>query len=94
MFQESEIINLTLGLIAVFIVFIIFRKNKIPLLRPFTTSFFFLFGSYLFTVIEGVIWHDFLNLLEHLCLALAGVSFAVSCWKTAQGSETMGNDQR
>ncbi|MBU4204245.1 MAG: hypothetical protein KKD59_09920, partial [Acidobacteria bacterium] len=32
-----------------------------------------------FTVIEGVIWLEFFNLLEHLCYALSGISFAAGC---------------
>jgi hypothetical protein len=39
-------------------------------------------GAYVFTAIEGVLWPDLFNVLEHLCYALAGLSFAAGCWFT------------
>lgn len=81
MFQESELITLILGFIALAMIVFIFGKKGLP--RPhflfFFMGFIFLFCSYIFTVIEGVLWNGFFNLLEHLCLFLAGLTFALGC---------------
>ncbi len=79
MFQESEIINLVVGLIAVLMFWYIFNKRELPKLRFIYVGFFFVLCGYLFTVIEGVFWNQFFNLLEHLCYTLSGISFLVGC---------------
>lgn len=80
MFQESEIISLALAVIAVFIVVFIFMKKGIAGFKWMYAGFFAIVASMFFTVIEGVFLGDMFNLLEHLCLALAGISFALGCW--------------
>jgi hypothetical protein len=41
----------------------------------------FMIGATVFTVVEGIAWAGGFNVLEHVCYALAGVSFAVACWR-------------
>jgi hypothetical protein len=86
MIQESEIINLILGIIAVLIILLIFRKLNLPSLRFFYAGFAFLLCAYVFTVVEGFIWCDFFNVLEHLSLALSGITFALACWLMSKQS--------
>jgi hypothetical protein len=79
MFQESELINLSVSLIAFGIVTLTIRKHEIPGFTLFYTGFCCIFAATLFTVIEGVFWNDLFNTLEHLSYGLGGVSFAAGC---------------
>jgi len=79
MFQESEIINIILALISILMFAFVFKKMGLPRLRLLYIGFIFMLCGYLFTVIEGVIWLEFFNLLEHLCYALSSISFAAGC---------------
>jgi len=79
MFQENEVINLILALISILMFAFIFKKMGLPRLRLLYIGFIFILCGYLFTVIEGVIWLEFFNLLEHLCYAISGILFAAGC---------------
>jgi hypothetical protein len=87
--QESEIINLVMGLSSVLIFVFIFRKMETPRLQVIYTGFFFIIAGYIFTVVEGIFWHKLFNILEHLSYALAGLSFAVGLRRLSgwQGKE-------
>jgi len=79
MFQESELINLCISLIVFAVVILTIRKQEIPGLILFYVGFFCIFAALIFTVIEGVVWNDLFNTLEHFSYSLAGVSFAAGC---------------
>lgn len=80
MFQESEIISLLLAVIAVFIVVFIFMKKGIAGFQWMYAGFFAIVASMFFTVLEGVFLGGVFNLLEHVCIVLAGVAFFIGCW--------------
>jgi len=79
MFQESELINLCVSLIVFVIVILTIRKHEIPGFAMYYAGFCCIFAASIFTVAEGVIWHDQFRALEHFSYALAGVSFAAGC---------------
>jgi hypothetical protein len=81
MFNESEIINLLLGIAALFILFSILKNVELPHLNLFQRSFTILLFSYVFTVVEGVCYKSLFDFLEHLGYALSGISFSYACWK-------------
>lgn len=74
MTQENEII--TLILFAALIVFYLFNKRKLnefPGKKVFLLSSLLLFFSVIFTVLEGFIFENELNLLEHIFKALSAL---------------------
>ncbi len=79
MFQESEIINLILAIVAVFVVISPVQKIRVPGFHFFYTAFFLIVAALIFTVVEGFIWHAAMNFLEHACYAMAALFFAVAC---------------
>jgi hypothetical protein len=79
MFEESEIINLILGLASLVIVFYETRKRVIPNFRLFLAGFIFVAMARIFTVAEGLFLGDILNILEHFCYAFSAFLFAAGC---------------
>lgn len=79
MFEESEIINLVLGMVSFVIVVYEIRKREIPGFRLFFAGFACVVLARLFTVVEGIFLGGLLNTLEHLCYVLSGVLFAAGC---------------
>lgn len=75
MFQESEIITLVVALVGAFLLTFIFTRRKVPELGFYYTGFLFVVAASLFTVLEGVAWETFFNLLEHLCYLFSAASF-------------------
>ena len=93
MFQESEIITLVVALVGAFLLTFVFTRRKVPELGFFYSAFFFIVAASLFTVVEGVAWNAFFNLLEHLCYVFSAVSFIVGCLllHTRRGAGREGN---
>jgi hypothetical protein len=79
MFQESEIITLVVALVGAFLLIFVFTRRKVPELGFFYSGFFFIVATSLFTVVEGVVWNGFFNLLEHLCYVFSAASFILGC---------------
>ncbi len=79
MFQETEVINLLMGFISLAL-FLVKRKN-LPRLNLLYFGYFSILCALVFTVIEGVIFKDFFNLLEHMFYAISGIFFAAGCYK-------------
>lgn len=80
MFQESELINLCVSFISFFIVMLTIRKREIPGFAMFYAGFCAIFAATVFTVIEGVVWRELFNTLEHFSYGLAGLAFAAGCF--------------
>lgn len=79
MFEESEVINLILGLVSLVIVFYEIRKRMIPDFHLFFAGFVLIVMARIFTVAEGLFLEDILNILEHICYALSALLFAAGC---------------
>lgn len=75
--QDSELVNLVMGFVSVLIMIQIFRKSRLPEFNLVYLGFFAIIFAYIFTVVEGIIWKDFFNFLEHLSYAVAGLVFAL-----------------
>ncbi len=75
MFQESEVVNLLVGLGSAMVVALIARRVPMPKGGLLYGGFGSLLLGYAFTVLEGFAWPEALNLAEHLCYAAAGVLF-------------------
>ena len=91
MFQESEIVQLLLGLGMVPLLWL----ARIPRRRPgfglLYTGLGVMLTSWVLTVAEGVVFPVLFNQLEHFCHALAGLLFLAACWtwvyRAAQAEE-------
>jgi len=83
MFQESELINLCVSLITLVIVVSAIRRHEIPGFAWFYAGFCCIFAAAVFTLIEGVLWNELFNTLEHISYGLGGVSFAAGCLEIA-----------
>lgn len=79
MFEESEIVTLGVALVGAFILLFVLSKRKIARFRFFYVGFFAVIAASFFTVIEGAIWEDFFNFLEHLSYVIAGAAFVLGC---------------
>ncbi len=75
MFQESEVVNLLVGLGSAVVVALLARRIPMPRGGLLYGGFAFLLLGYAFTVLEGFVWPEALNLAEHLCYAASGVLF-------------------
>ena len=91
MIENNEIILLILGL-GVLIFFSVLRKRIRDIPKPgyFFSAFVVLTAGWLLTVLEGLFWSDWLNLLEHVCYALSSILLTVWCWVVLTGREAKG----
>jgi vacuolar-type H+-ATPase subunit I/STV1 len=91
MIQQNELIMLLLGIACM--IFLLLNKQKvkrIPVARTLVAGFCMLLAGYVFTIIEGILWNDFLNVIEHMCYTASSLFLAVWCWKvfhTGKGVE-------
>jgi len=82
MIQANEIITLLLG-VGVFI-FIFGNRQQLTgssELKILIFGFYLILAGWIFTVLEGFFWRDFLNFIEHLCYATSSVLIAIWCFK-------------
>jgi putative Mn2+ efflux pump MntP len=84
MVQESELINLVLGIISIVLILSVFWKHNLSTLRPFYIAFFFIFSAYIATVIEGLLWPRFFNILEHALFTSSSIAFVIGCRSLAE----------
>lgn len=79
MIQENEIIILLLG-IGVFVFILGNHKQlwRIPFSKILISGFCLTLAGWMFTVLEGFFWKEFLNFIEHVCYA--GSSILVAFW--------------
>ena len=65
-------------------IFILVNKQKvkgIPAAKTLIAGFNVLLAGYVLTILEGLLWNDFLNVLEHICYTASSILVAVWCWK-------------
>jgi hypothetical protein len=87
---ESEVTMLILGLVVLVFMFMRYSDLKrIPWFKILTISFCLLIISFIATVVEGIFWEAYINLLEHFCGALSSIFVTVWFWKVfAKGKES------
>ena len=82
MIQENEIITLLLGIGVM--IFILANKQKvkrIPAAKILIAGFYVLLAGWVLTILEGLFWREFINVLEHICYTSSSILMAVWCWK-------------
>ena len=81
MLQGNEIVMLLLGLgVLIFTVNNRVQFKRLPAWKILASAFYVLAGAWVLTVIEGFIWKDLFNLLEHICYATSSLLVALWCW--------------
>jgi hypothetical protein len=74
----TEIFVLAVFLLALPVLFFLFKSTQFPGAHCFLTAFIFLLCSNIFTVIEMWIYPGLCNLLEHLSITLSSVFFFIA----------------
>jgi hypothetical protein len=64
------------------------QLKRLPASGVLITAYYLLLGGWLLTIIEGFIWRDAVNILEHLCYASSAVMIASWCWRVFRKKET------
>ena len=74
MIEEIELSTLLIGCgAALYLCANLKRVRQIPFGRILLYAFVFSFMAWFLTVVEGFMWTDELNVLEHLCYALSSL---------------------
>ena len=82
MILESEAFTLIVGLSVLALLAWRYRLlSRLPSFRFLSAAFLFQLAAWTFTVLEGVVLPDALNLLEHACHASAVVFLAIWAWR-------------
>ena len=79
--EENELLTLLVALAVV--VFVAVNRSGLTALPRSSLSvsaFFFLAAGLTFTVLEGLVWRDGFNVLEHTCYAASSILLAVWVW--------------
>lgn len=82
MIQESEVLALLLGIG----VFVFLMTNRTQLFRaPYFgiihAAFYAVLVGWILTILEGFLWEETLNFLEHFCYMSSSVLLAVWTWR-------------
>ena len=73
--QINELINLSVDVICIPLIFLVFRNKTLPRYHLFLFSILFILLSHFFTIVEGYILNQFFNFLEHFSLLIAAAFF-------------------
>ena len=88
MIQENEVIMFLIGIGA--LLFEVWNRDQLNAIRNkkfLIMAFHFLVLAWLITILEGFIWGDTLNILEHFCYAVSGVLISIWTWKATRRRE-------
>lgn len=84
MIEKNELVALLLATGA--LIFLILQREHVKKIRAaslLTLSFYLLYAGYVFTVLEGLVWYDLCNVLEHLCNNLGIVALVAWIWRVS-----------
>jgi len=81
MFQESEVINLLMAIIALGVILFTFIRGEILHYRFFFFGFLAMISGYFFTVIEGIGYTAFFDAIEHISYAVSGFFFMLGVFQ-------------
>jgi hypothetical protein len=78
MFEHSEIVSVALAIPFALPIIVLARKVRLPL---FIAAMLAALGATIFTVLEGIFWPVFCDMVEHACHGAAGVLLGVGTWR-------------
>jgi len=77
-FEPSEIVNLVLLLTLAPMVLVAVRRSLPSMPASVLVAVGAMVSAYVFTILEGFMFTDLFNLIEHASLAVAGIAFFVA----------------
>ena len=84
MLQENEVVMLIMGIgVMALILANRIHVKKIKFWRILVLSYTVLLTGWIFTVLEGFILENLLNISEHVCYMLSACLLITWCWKSA-----------
>jgi len=89
-YQPSELADLILFMALGPVIVVALRRTLSPVPSACYVALAAMLGAYVFTFAEGFVLPDLLNLLEHVCYAVAGVAFAVLLFQFRRLNPTPG----
>ncbi len=82
MIQQNELITFLVGLgVALYLISNRRRMSRLPCPTCLYVAYLALFTGWSLTIVEGFLYADLFNLLEHLAYAVSSVAAATWCWK-------------
>ncbi len=82
MIEIDDVIIMFIGIWIFILILINYSKlSTLPHYKILIAAFCFLFISWFFSLIEGLILEDFMNLLQHIFLAVNSMFLAFWFWK-------------
>jgi hypothetical protein len=82
MIHENEIVMLMLGVgVLVFLLSSRHKLRRLPSWSVLIASYCVLVSGWFFTILEGFLWGDLLNFMEHACYVGSSALLAVWSWK-------------
>ncbi|NLS96540.1 MAG: hypothetical protein GXX96_30755 [Planctomycetaceae bacterium] len=87
MVQQNEFLTLLVALgVLVFVVSNRQGLRDLPRSSLCLAAFLVLVAGLAFTVLEGLVWQDVFNMLEHFCYGASSVLLAVWVWLVSRGA--------
>ncbi len=89
MWYGNEVAMLLIGIGVLIMTFIYKQKIRtIPFWKYLLLSFYSLFIGWIATNAEGLIFPQFLNIVEHLSYAISSLFFLIWCWNITKDVNT------
>jgi len=81
--QHNELFDAVVAFAVLVFAIVHFRRlSTHPNIKILLFSYGILFVGWVVTILEGVLWPNVLNTVEHICYALSSVLFSLWCWLT------------
>ena len=81
MIASNEVIGLVLAIaVLIFYLWNRSRLHELPAFGILLAAFLSLLAGLVLTILEGVLWQETLNLLEHVGYAVSALLLALWCW--------------
>ena len=71
----NELMNLIADFISLPILAVVFFNKNLPKYRIFLVALLLIFLSHVFTIVEGYVWPEFFNFIEHIFITFSGALF-------------------
>jgi len=90
---ENEVVMLLIGVVV--LIFILGNRQQLkslPASSILIWGFFMMLGSWILTVLEGFLWEELLNYMDHACYAIGSILVAVWCLRVFGGGRKTGKE--
>ena len=88
---ENELIMFSLGFgLSILIAVNYSEIRQLPSARILLSAFFILLLAWLLTILEGFLFENLFNVLEHLCYAVSSILVAIWCRKVFKRKREVG----